>query len=470
MAVELTTFLAEVIGRHYGPPEPRRGGHGRDWWICPFHDDHNPSLCVIPDSDRWKCFGCGATGDAVEFVRLLNPSMTFPEAKVAVGALDDPDYVSRAHAGVSTRAHTRKPSGPSPRPEGWQEFVQGIVGEAETNLWSDLGAKALRYLEGRGLKGETIQAARLGYWPEDTYREGIYEGRAVFVPKGVFLPWVEDGVIQAVQVRRPVGNPIPGRRKPPKYMMVRGSYRGIFPSRGVILPGRPLVLAEGEFDCLLLNQELAGLVPAITLGSASDRPDSRILLGMSKASPWYVAGDADGAGEVSSDDWLARSGRCRRIVPPAGDWTDAHRAGIDLRGWWENVLRPGDLLRTHSVNSGNPGNTQKPPFEAQNGGVEGPEPGNLLRAGGYLLRAEPLPGPSDPAFACWVNPESYQPGDAVPVVTPDPWRVTVARWPHPRWVAWRRLSGELQPAGPTAEQILVSERLAYLRIQGEPES
>ncbi|SDB45679.1 CHC2 zinc finger domain-containing protein [Butyrivibrio sp. INlla16] len=32
--------------------------------ICPFHDDHNPSLKI---DDRYYCFGCGAKGDAVDF-------------------------------------------------------------------------------------------------------------------------------------------------------------------------------------------------------------------------------------------------------------------------------------------------------------------------------------------------------------------------------------------------------------------
>ena len=40
--------------------------------ICPFHEDHTPSLKL---DQRYYCFGCGATGDVIDFTaRLLNVS------------------------------------------------------------------------------------------------------------------------------------------------------------------------------------------------------------------------------------------------------------------------------------------------------------------------------------------------------------------------------------------------------------
>ena len=36
--------------------------------ICPFHDDHNPSMKV---DDNFYCFGCGATGDVITFTSRL---------------------------------------------------------------------------------------------------------------------------------------------------------------------------------------------------------------------------------------------------------------------------------------------------------------------------------------------------------------------------------------------------------------
>ena len=35
---------------------------------CPFHEDHNPSMKV---DDRFYCFGCGASGDVIDFTSRL---------------------------------------------------------------------------------------------------------------------------------------------------------------------------------------------------------------------------------------------------------------------------------------------------------------------------------------------------------------------------------------------------------------
>lgn len=37
--------------------------------VCPFHRDRHPSMKV---DRRYYCFGCGATGDVIDFVSLLH--------------------------------------------------------------------------------------------------------------------------------------------------------------------------------------------------------------------------------------------------------------------------------------------------------------------------------------------------------------------------------------------------------------
>jgi DNA primase len=39
---------------------------------CPFHDDTTPSLSVGGVPERFKCFGCGAAGEVIEFVTRLH--------------------------------------------------------------------------------------------------------------------------------------------------------------------------------------------------------------------------------------------------------------------------------------------------------------------------------------------------------------------------------------------------------------
>ena len=36
--------------------------------VCPFHDDHNPSLSISPEKQIYTCFVCGASGNVFNFV------------------------------------------------------------------------------------------------------------------------------------------------------------------------------------------------------------------------------------------------------------------------------------------------------------------------------------------------------------------------------------------------------------------
>lgn len=40
--------------------------------LCPFHDERTPSFIVNADTQRFKCFGCGAGGDVLDFVQQVN--------------------------------------------------------------------------------------------------------------------------------------------------------------------------------------------------------------------------------------------------------------------------------------------------------------------------------------------------------------------------------------------------------------
>ena len=42
---------------------------GNTWVaLCPFHSEHTPSFCINTNTNRYKCFGCGAFGDSFSFV------------------------------------------------------------------------------------------------------------------------------------------------------------------------------------------------------------------------------------------------------------------------------------------------------------------------------------------------------------------------------------------------------------------
>ena len=47
--------------------------------VCPFHDDHTPSMVVSPVRQTFKCFVCGEGGDVISFLQK-HESLTFMEA------------------------------------------------------------------------------------------------------------------------------------------------------------------------------------------------------------------------------------------------------------------------------------------------------------------------------------------------------------------------------------------------------
>lgn len=312
--------LAGVAIGLLGPPPGRRGTKGRRlWWRCPFHDDRNPSLCVDPERRRWRCFGCGEHGDAATLVMRLR-GMTFPEA------LDDLAAGPDRPGPVWTRPDSpRIHRSPAPeRPKGLPEAdALALVIEAAARLWSPEGPEALAHLtDRRGLNVETIRTARLGVVVEPMPLPGR--------PRGIVIPWFDGERLALAKLRQPEG-------REPKYREIFRDCPTVFPDPRPIRPGRPLVIVEGEFDALLLGQELAELAAVVTLGSASGRPDPTILGTMLPAAPWFIATDRDEAGDKAAAAWPDGS---RRVRPPAPfkDWTEARQGGVNLRRWWSDRL------------------------------------------------------------------------------------------------------------------------------------
>lgn len=69
------TDVVRLIGEHV-TLKPK----GREFvCLCPFHDDHKPSMYVVPAKQIYHCFSCGAGGNAIDFVMNYH-KMEFVEA------------------------------------------------------------------------------------------------------------------------------------------------------------------------------------------------------------------------------------------------------------------------------------------------------------------------------------------------------------------------------------------------------
>jgi hypothetical protein len=205
-----------------------------------------------------------------------------------------------------------------------------LVDAAAARLWTPVGGDALAYLTGpRCLRRETVRTARLGWTPGVTVPRDDGTG---FRALGVVIPWFHGGRLALAKVRQPDG------RRPKYAEAFRDPARLVcYPGPEAIRPGRPLIVAEGEFDCLTLGDALGDLASVVTLGSATARPEPAALGRMLAAPRWFVATDADPAGDKAAAGWPARA---RRVRPPEPfkDWSEAKAAGIDLARWWQEAL------------------------------------------------------------------------------------------------------------------------------------
>ena len=332
--------LAAVATALMGPAPGRHGERGRRlWWRCPFHEDRNPSFCVSPGKPWWQCYGCGEHGDAPKLAMRLR-GIGFPEAARVVAELagvvassrgsrpnlslsefpcpigdsetpttpttDNPRPPLPGRLG-QTASNPAKASQPGPERSSGMPLADCLVllEEAQERLWRPEGASALASLQERGLTDETIRVSRLGF--VDSVSIPTRKGDHCFRARGVVIPWFDGDRLALVKIRQPEGSK-------PKYAEAYRDRPTIFPSLAAVRPGRPLIVTEGEFDCLLLAQELGELAAVVTLGSASNRPDPAILGVMLAAPVWYIATDADEAGDKAASGWPAQPGASCRLT------------------------------------------------------------------------------------------------------------------------------------------------------------
>jgi len=122
--------------------------------LCPFHDDHSPSLEVNPERQSYKCWVCGAGGDVFDFVREYD-RIEFPEALRMLA--DRAGIALETSAGAATE--TRGPSKSDLFAAcAWAEqaFVEALKRAVEVRA----------YVDERGISSESAERFRLGFAPD----------------------------------------------------------------------------------------------------------------------------------------------------------------------------------------------------------------------------------------------------------------------------------------------------------------
>ncbi|MDA0372936.1 MAG: DNA primase [Planctomycetota bacterium] len=145
--------LVDLIG---GYVQLRRSGRGFSG-LCPFHREKTPSFHVFPESQHYKCFGCGESGDV----------FTFVQEREGIGFREAMEWLAdRAHVSlegvfdVGGGGRARRQDGPD------VHATLGAVRDLfEETLYGPDGAEARAYLEDRGLI-DSAESFGLGLHPE----------------------------------------------------------------------------------------------------------------------------------------------------------------------------------------------------------------------------------------------------------------------------------------------------------------
>jgi len=121
--VQQANDIVDVIGEHINLRKKGREMVG----MCPFHDDHRPSLNVSGVKQIFKCFACGAGGDVFKFIQMRE-NLTFPQAIERLAE----------RAGIKLR-----PAKPFRKPSQTQESSEDI----DPNKLAKVNAWAVKYFQ-----------------------------------------------------------------------------------------------------------------------------------------------------------------------------------------------------------------------------------------------------------------------------------------------------------------------------------
>ncbi len=145
-AIRAKADIVNIVGSYV--PLTQRGKNFIG--VCPFHDDHSPSMSVSPEKQIYKCFACGATGNVFTFVTDYE-NVPFIEAVKIVaekcGMELSKNIVSNSSSNVFKEEH---------------EIMDLAEKFFQNNLRTTSGELAIKYLNDRGLDDDTIKEFGIG--------------------------------------------------------------------------------------------------------------------------------------------------------------------------------------------------------------------------------------------------------------------------------------------------------------------
>ena len=289
----------------------RRGRH----YVCncPFHSEKSPSCTIFPDTQSFYCFGCGAGGDVITWVRRME-NLEFTDAVKQLAEKSGLQVPNDREADRRAQLRTR---------------IFAINRETANFYFRNLVAgndkRGLQYFVSRQLKPETIKKYGLGYAPDSwntltdhllkkgfTEEELLAANVAHRSGKGNLYDAFRGRVMFPIVDTRGAVIGFCGRvldDSQPKYLNtaktpVFDKGRNLFSLNfAKDSSSTHMILAEGYMDVIAINQAGFSNVVA-TLGTAITPEQARKLTQYAKE--MIIAYDSDGPGQQATQKAINR--------------------------------------------------------------------------------------------------------------------------------------------------------------------
>ena len=309
-SVEDVKAAADMVSVVSARTQLRKAG-ARYLGRCPFHEERTPSFSVNPTDKLYYCFGCGAKGDLITFVRET-------EQLDFAGAIEW--LADRFNVPIEYDETTPQQDARRRRRERLLELLDAAASFYERYLWeSQAGSLARDYLAGRALGEDVCRDYRLGlalggttltrkalqrgFTRDELLAAGLvnrrgndyFSGRLLFPladARGRVLGFQarklrEDDPLRAKYVNSPEGE-----------LFRKGDLLyGLDRARTAIAKQERAVVVEGNTDVLALRQ--AGIEPVVaSMGTALTERQLKELARLTTR--LWLCFDGDAAGEAAT--------------------------------------------------------------------------------------------------------------------------------------------------------------------------
>jgi len=249
--------IAQVIGKYVQLKQAGKNFSG----LCPFHKEKTPSFIVSPDIQRYKCFGCGETGDIFNFIQKIE-NIDFVEALEKLAK----------EAGVDLKRFEK---------DSKYKRLEDINYLSTKYFYNQLKTSpiAMKYVQERGFNDDSIKSFGIGYTPKypnllEYIQKDTKYSKQELLQSGLFVE--KEGKIREKfrdRIMFPIrssngkviafsGRVLPGNDWGPKYMNSpetplfhkKDNLFGQYESRQEIRKQDLAILCEGQTDVISAHQ------------------------------------------------------------------------------------------------------------------------------------------------------------------------------------------------------------------------